>query len=72
MADFKYLIRATEYYRNLLKSEVKKTEMTMEKPDLINGLEMLNPKSIDQISKYLDKYNIVEIKNIFYYNTIMT
>ena len=72
MADFKYLIRATEYYRNLIKSEVKKTEMIMEKPDLINGLEMLNPKSIDQISKYLDKYNIVEIKNIFYYNTIMT
>jgi len=42
MADFKFLIRASEYYRNLLKSEVRKTELTMEKPDLISGLEVLN------------------------------
>jgi len=41
MSEYKYMIRASDYYRNLLKSEVKKTNPTIEKPDLLKGLEML-------------------------------
>ena len=39
--DFKYTIRASEYYRKLLKSEVNGEEPPF-KPDIISGLEMLD------------------------------
>ena len=51
MSDYKYMIRATDYYRNLLKSEAKKTDLNYEKPDLVNGLEILNSKSNDKNGK---------------------
>jgi len=39
--DFKYMIRASEYYRRLLKSEVNNEDPPF-KPDIIAGLEMLD------------------------------
>lgn len=48
MNDFKYNIRASEYYRQMLKSEVRKTKLTYEKPDNVKGLEILNPKFNEQ------------------------
>jgi hypothetical protein len=39
--DFKYMIRASDYYRKLLKSEVEESEPPF-KPDIISGLEMLD------------------------------
>jgi hypothetical protein len=39
--DFKYMIRASDYYRRLLKSEVNKEDPPF-KPDIIAGLEMLD------------------------------
>ena len=42
------MIRASEYYRNLLKSDVKKITPTQEKPDLLKGLEMLYPNQNEQ------------------------
>lgn len=38
--DFKYMIRATDYYRKLLKSEGDNSDPPI-KPDIISGLEML-------------------------------
>lgn len=39
--EFKYMIKASEYYRQLLKAELKSDSIT-EKPDLIEGLEMMD------------------------------
>jgi hypothetical protein len=39
--DFKYMIRASDYYRKLLKSEVYNNESPY-RPDLISGLEMID------------------------------
>lgn len=39
--DFKYMIRASDYYRKMLKAEAEKREIG-EKPDIISGLEMLD------------------------------
>ncbi len=39
--DFKYMIRASDYYRKLLKSEVNQSDPPF-KPDIIAGLEMLD------------------------------
>lgn len=39
--EFKYMIRASDYYRRLLKSEVNKEDEPF-KPDIIAGLEILD------------------------------
>jgi hypothetical protein len=43
--DFKYMIRASDFYRKLLKAEVYQGEYTQKvpfKPDIISGLEMID------------------------------
>ena len=42
LVDYKYLIRAADYYRKMLKAEVKRENFDIEKPDLVSGLELLN------------------------------
>jgi hypothetical protein len=42
LVDYKYLIRAADYYRKMLKAEVKRENFNIEKPDLVSGLELLN------------------------------
>lgn len=59
--DFKYMIRASDYYRKLLKCEVNGIEPPY-KPDIISGLEMLdygvNPNfSIDNSRPITSNYN---------------
>lgn len=76
MADYKYMIRATEYYRNLLRSEAKKTELTYEKPDLVKGLEMLNSKEEQNVNYTSSNNKTQEPKSSFfgsamsYFNTV--
>jgi hypothetical protein len=55
--DFKYMIRASEYYRKLLKSEVYGDEPPY-KPDIIAGLEML-----ELINGNSDFSNLTPISN---------
>jgi len=40
--DFKYMIRATDYYRKLLKFEVSNNVELPTQPDIISGLELLD------------------------------
>jgi len=42
LIDYKYLIRASNYYRDMLKAEVKGEPFILQKPDLVSGLEILN------------------------------
>jgi len=45
LVDYKYLIRAADYYRKLLRAEVKGEQFMIEKPELVSGLELLNLNS---------------------------
>ena len=51
--DYKYMIKASDYYRRMLKAQLKKENFYEEKPDLISGLEMIDFSVNKIISNYL-------------------
>lgn len=62
LVDYKYLIRAADYYRKILRAEVKGEKFNVEKPDLVNGLELLNLNSNNFKSNDYFYFSLLRIK----------
>jgi len=51
--DYKYIIKASDYYRKMIKSELKNEDFIEEKPNFIEGLKIINSTSNKDLSKLI-------------------
>lgn len=50
------MIKASEYYRKMIKSELKNEDFHDEKPNLNEGVRMINSSSNKDLSKFFIKF----------------